>query len=250
MTAAAETLSTVPSMKQAQLRIAMKGNARMNDRASVGEQLQIFKNRLHVADEVADCSLGYLSGFFDAEGCLHVHSLHVSLRMEMSQLNPCMLLHLLRVLHDNQLTTWSLHHYASYSTLSCTDFRDCMQTLQLLLAHGLLVKRKQAQLALSLSVENHQQIRDAISALNGLQGRYQRLDSAGITRAREIQTLQKRLRYISGPERATMLSHLENLRAEHNLQKLISRCDLLRKDMRQSLREGGQVVSVQTTCSS
>lgn len=40
-----------------------------------------------------------------------------------------------------------------------------------------------------------------------------------------------------------MLSQLEELRAEHKLQKLISHCHLLRKDMRQSLREGGRVVS-------
>ena len=115
--------------------------------------------------------------------------------------------------------------------------------MKLLLAHGLLVKRSQAELALTLSAENHLQVRETISTLNGLQGRYKRLDSAGIARAGEIQRLQKRLCYISGPERPTMLSQLEELRAEHKLQKLISHCHLLRKDMRQSLREGGRVVS-------
>ena len=249
MAAAAETLSRVPSMKQAQLLIAMRGKVGMDDRAKVGEQLQRFKDRLHVADQVADSSWGYLSGFFDAEGCLHVHPFHASLRMEIIQVNPCMLLHLVRFLHDNQLTTWSLHHYASYSTLSCTDFRDCMQTLQLLLAHGLLVKRKQAELALSLTAENHRQIRDAISSLNGLQGRYQRLDTDGVARAREIQTVQKRLQRLDGPEHAALLSQLQELRAEHKLQKLISQCHLLRKDMRQSLRQGGEVISA-TNCSS
>ena len=52
-----------------------------------------------------------------------------------------------------------------------------------------------------------------------------------------------RLQRLNGPERASMLSQIEELLAEHNLQKLISRCELLRKDMRQSLRKGGQVVS-------
>ena len=115
--------------------------------------------------------------------------------------------------------------------------------MELLLANGLLVKRKQAELALSITAENHLGIRDAISSLKGLQGRYQRLDSAGITRGREIQRLRERLRNNFGPEHASLLSQIEELRAEHNLQKLVSRCDLLRKDMRRCLSEGGQVLS-------
>ena len=115
--------------------------------------------------------------------------------------------------------------------------------MELLLAHSLLVKRKQAELALTLTAENHLEVRDAISSLNGLQGRYQRLDSEGVARAREIDTLRKRLRRMPGPDSGPLHSQLQELCAEHKLQKLISRCNLLRKDMRQSLRPGGQVSS-------
>ena len=236
MTAAAAALSTVPSMKQAQLLIATNGRVTENDRARVGECLKMFKRRQHVPDQWKECSWPYFAGFFDAEGSITVHYLCAGLKLNLDQVNPCVLEHLFRFLHDNQLKTWSLYHYAFFSALACATLQDCKQTLKLLLENGLRVKREQAELAMTLTVENHLHIREAISSINGLQGRYQRLDTDGITRAREIKRLQDRL-YLTGPEHASLFSHIEELGAEHSLQKLISRCD---KDMRLSLRQGGQ----------
>ena len=232
MTAAAETLSKVPSLKQAQLLIAANGCVAAQDRTRVARCLQVLKQRHHVPDQWKECSWPYFAGFFDAEGCIVVRPLNAGLQLRLDQVNPFVLLHLLNFLHEKQLDTWSLYHYASHSTLSCQTMDDSKRTLEQLLVNGLLVKRRQALLALALSAQNHLQIREAISSLNGLQGRYQRLDTDGITRSREIQRLQKRLYRISGPEHASLFSHIEELRAEHQLQKLISRCDLLRKDMR------------------
>ena len=242
MTAAAETLSRVPSIKRAQLLLAIQGTIPKNNRATVAGDLQVFKQRQHVPDQRAECSWSYFAGFFDAEGSILICPTSTSLRLEVKQVNPCMLVHLLRFLGENRLQGWSLHHHA-YSALVCNNLRDCKQTLELLIANGLLVKGKQAELDPKLHVENHLRIRDAISSLKGLQGRYTRLDKDDIARAREIQSLRMRLRYISAPEQAALLSQIEKLRAEHNLQKLITRCSLLRKDLRQSLRQGGQVVS-------
>ena len=161
-------------------------------------------------------------------------------------MNPTMLMQLLHFLHKNRLHAWSLHDKGLYWLLTCSNLRESKLTLELLLANGLLVKRQQATLALSLSAENHLHVREAISSLNGLQSQYQRLDKAGIARAQEINRLQKKLCRLAGPEHGRMLSQIEELRAEHKLQKLISRCDLLRKDVRESLREGGAVVSSTT----
>ena len=243
MTAAAETLSRVPSMKQAQLLFAKQGRVAENDRARVGHCLHMFKQRQHVPDEWVECSWPYFAGFFDAEGCISVRNACAGLQLTLGQVNPCMPLELLHFLHENQLPRWSLYHYASHSALVCQSTEDSKQTLKLLLENGLLVKRKQAELGLTLTGENHLHIREAISLLNGWQGRYKRLDTEGIARAREIKKLQMRLRRLTGPEHASLFSHIEELRAEHSLQKLISRCDLLRKDMRRSLRQGGHVVS-------
>ena len=243
MKAAAEILSRIPSMKQPQLLIAANGSVADNDSARVAERLQTLKGSQHELHQWNECSWPYFAGFFDAEGCIIVQPLRPGLQLRLGQLNPCALVRLLRFLHDNQLKTWSLYHYASLSVLACTSNEDCRQTLELLLENGLLVKRKQAELGLTLTGENHLHIRDAISSLNGWQGRYQRLDTDGITRAREIKRLQATLYRLTGPEHASLFSRIEELCAEHKLQKLISRCDLLRKDIQQSLRQGGQVVS-------
>ena len=114
MTAAAEMLSRAPSMKQAQLLLAKQGRVAQNDRATVGECLQVLKQRRYVPDQPAECSWPYFAGFFDAEGCISVHPLRPGLLLRLKQVNPCVLVRLLRFLHDNQLKTWSLYHYTAF----------------------------------------------------------------------------------------------------------------------------------------
>ena len=249
LTEAAAALGTIPSMKQEQLLIAAKGNVAEPDRPLVGKELKMLKKKEHVPHNPPECSWPYFAGFFDAEGCIRVRSLNAGLQLSMEQMNPCVPTHLLHFLREKDLRTWSLHHRAKCSSLVCTNTPECKKTLELLLENGLLVKQQQAELALSLTGENHLDVRGAISALNGLQGRYQRLDTDGIGRARQIQSLQWRVRYISGQEHAAMLSRIEELRAAHKLKTLISRSQLLRRDMRRSMREGGQVVSITTRSS-
>ena len=244
MTDAAATLSKVPSMKQAQLLIAARASKiAKGDRARVGKELKMLKQPQHQPDQSARCLWRYFAGFFDAEGSILVRSHCVGLQLEVRQVNPSMLVDLLHFLHDNQLRTWSLHDKTSSSALICTYLQDCKQTLELLLSNGLLVKRQQAELALSLTAANHLQIRDAISSLNGLQGRYQRLDADGIARAAEIRKLRGRLRHRAslGLECASMQCQLEELCSRHAMKNIIARCKLLRNDMRQALRKGGQV---------
>ena len=248
MTVAADMLSRVPSMKQTQLLLPTKARVAENDRARVGQCLQMLKLQQHVPNQWSACSWPYFAGFFDAdEGCTRVTLNCAGLQLRLGQVSSCLLVSIFGFLQENEMHSWSLHHRAACSSLLCSKMPDCKKTLDLLLANGL--KRQQAQLALTLSAENHLQIRDAISSMKGLQGRYGRLDTDGIARARNIHSLQLRLRYTSGAEDATMLSQLQKLRAEHRLQRLISRCDLLRKDMRRSLRQRGEAVSA-TNCSS
>ena len=239
---AAAALGSIPSMKQAQLLIAAQGNVAKAERVRVQGELTQFKQRHHVPDQLSESLWPYFAGFFDAEGAVIVHSIHAGLRLKLDQVNPWMLVHLLRLLHENHLFGWKVYHRDNCSSLVCNTLKDCKQTLKLLLANGLLVKKKQAELALSLSAENHLEIREAISSLNGFQARYRRLDTDSIARAQEIHRLQSRLHRLSEPEYGSLLSKLDELRVEHKLQKLISRCDLIRKDMRQALRRGGRVV--------
>ena len=55
MTAAAATLSRIPSMKQAQLLIATKGYIVETDRARVARDLHMFKLRQHAPDQWSEC---------------------------------------------------------------------------------------------------------------------------------------------------------------------------------------------------
>ena len=158
MIATAETLSSVPSMKQAQLLMAKQGYIAVKDRVRVAECLQVLKQRHHVPDQWRECTWPYFASFFDAEGTIVVSSTHVGLRLEVGQVNPCVLDHILYFLHEGKLKGWALHHWDSHSALVCQKLPDIKQTLELLLASGLLVKRKQAELALSLTAENHLQI--------------------------------------------------------------------------------------------
>ena len=242
MQEAAAALSGMPSMKSAQLRIATAGNVALKDRPFVEQKLLAFKQRHHVPRPLPNCSWPYFAGFFDAEGSIHVSSGRC-LRLQLSQVNPCILGQLQHFLQQNQLPSWSLYNYAHSSVLNCCNAAESKESLERLLENGLLVKRPQAELALNLSSENHLEIRDAISALNGWQKRYQRLDKEGVARSTEIRRLQARVHYhvASGLEYAYLQRQLGELRSAHALQKIISRCNLLRKHLRQALREGGQV---------
>ena len=242
MQEAAAALSTTASMKRAQLQIASAGNVALKDRPFVEQKLHAFKQRHHVPRPLPNCSWPYFAGFFDAEGSIHVSSGRC-LRLQLSQVNPCILGQLRHFLHQSQFQSWSLYHYAHGSVLICCNAAESKESLKRLLENGLLVKRPQAELALNLSAENHLEIRDAISALNGWQMRYQRLDKEGIARSTEIQRLQRRMRrrVPSGVEYSSLQHQLGDLRSAHALQNIISHCNLLRKHMRGALREGGQV---------
>ena len=101
----------------------------------------------------------------------------------------------------------------------------------------------QAELGLTISRDNYKEVRQAIAGLNGWQARYRRLDEAGIERAKEIQTLQIRSYRTSCPQKLELLKdRVRDLQKEHVFQNLVSKCRLLRKDIRKALREGALVV--------
>ena len=245
MIAAAETLRRVPSMKQAQLLIAQQGTVCESDMKMVSEELRRLKQRNYVPQQLPQCSWPYFAGFFDAEGSIHIKANAATSALEIKQNNPCVLLHLQQFLHRAGLQSWRLHHYKRDSKLVCTELDGRKRTLKLLLAHGLRMKAEQARLALTLTTENHLEIREAIMMLSGNQNRYNCLDSAGVARAKKIKGLRDRIGRcdLSCQEDKDVLEgELEELRKEHKLKTLISQCILLRKDIRRALREGGSYI--------
>ena len=243
MKQAAQLMASVPAMKQAQLSIAAGNPDCMPSPSNgVAQELKMLKRRDHIPTSMS-CSWPYFAGFFDAEGCVQVAAWYASLQLQVKQVNGHVLQSLLEFLHQNGLTRWHLYHRGYAQLLCCTHRDTCNQTLQSLLAHGLIGKRRQAELALTLTQRNHMEIRDAVSSLGGRQGRYRRLDHEGSARAQGIHTLQRQLRVTTAIERrSSLLSEIAQLQEEHALQKLISHCRLLRSDLRQRLADGGKVV--------
>ena len=237
----AALLSQIPSMKQAQLKIAGGGIIEGPRRERIGEQLFQLKQKDHVAKKLK-CTWAYFSGFFDAEGSVTVTPLSVGLRLDVKQLNPFVLKRLLEFLHDGKLNSWRLRQDQNCPGVVCTDLATSKQTLKHLLDHGLLVKQKQAQLALSLNVANHKKVREAVMELNGWQKKYNRLDEEGLSRAKELQALQRKSsRSTCLKEQELLQDTIRVLREEHMFQKLVTKCHLMRKDIRKLLGKGAFV---------
>jgi len=237
----AALLGQIPSMKQAQLKIAAGGNIEGPRRERIGEQLLQLKQKDHVAKEL-ECTWGYFSGFFDAEGSVTVTPLSVGLKLTVKQINPFVLKRLLEFLHDSRLDSWRLLQDQNYAELICTDLATSKQTLKHLLDHGLLVKQKQAQLALSLNAANHKKVRETVMELNGWQAKYSRLDEEGVRRAKELKSLRAKMRSSSCTKEQELLQcEIKELQEEHMFQKLVTKCHLMRKDIRKLLGEGAFV---------
>ena len=237
----AALLGQIPSMKQAQLKIAAGGNIVGPRRERIGEQLFQLKQKDHIVKKL-NCTWSYFAGFFDAEGSVTVNAFQASLQLEVQQLNPFVLKRLLGLLHDSRLDAWRLRRVGNCATLVCTDLATSKQTLKRLLNHGLLVKQKQAKLALSLNAANRKKVREAIMELNGWQKKYNRLDEEGVRRAKELKSLRGKMRTSSCTKEQELLQDtIQVLREEHVFQKLVSKYHLMRKDIRKMLSEGAFV---------
>lgn len=237
----AALLGQIPSMKQAQLKIAAGGNIEGPCRERIGEQLFQLKQKDHIA-KTLKCSWAYFAGFFDAEGSVTVIYSWVGLKLAVSQMNPFVLERLLEFLHNSKLSSWRLVQDQICSELVCTDLATSKQTLKRLLDHGLLVKQKQAQFALSLNATNQKKVREAVMELNGWQKKYNRLDEEGVCRAKELKSLLAKMRTSSCTKEQELLQcEIQDLREEHMFQKLVTKCHLMRKDIRKLLGEGAFV---------
>ena len=237
----AALLAQIPSMKQAQLKIAAGGKIARPSRERIREQLFQLKQKDHIVKKLKS-SWSYFAGFFDAKGSVTAKALSVALELQVTQLNPFVLERLLGFLHDSRLDAWRLRRVGNCATLSCTDLATSKQTLKRLLDHGLLVKQKQAKFALSLNAANHKKIREAIIELNGWQKKYNRLDEEGVRRAKELKSLQAKMRTSSCTKEQELLQDtIQVLREEHDFQKLVSKYHLMRKDIRKMLSEGAFV---------
>ena len=109
-------LGQIPSMKQAQLKIAAGGNIEgTNWRAAIPVEA-VGSHRKEVK-----IYLVILCWFLRCKGSVTAMAFSVGLQLQVKQLNPFALERLLGVLHDSRLDAWRLRRVGNCPTLVCTD---------------------------------------------------------------------------------------------------------------------------------
>ncbi|CAE8699637.1 unnamed protein product [Polarella glacialis] len=247
---AAMLLSQWPSMKQAQLHIAANWPKCPKARAEQTASLKPLKHHLYKPMQVA-CSWQYLSGFFDAEGYIKVPVHSPSVNLSLGQKNRHALDSIYSFLYVEQQGKWSTVLKSaedSMHVLNCSNSAGSRQALTQFLSAGLLVKRGEAELALSLDNSNHMEVREGLSQMSGNQSKHSRLDAKGVLR--DIQ-----IRRLSGVARRAKLRgscelavghelQLRELRQTHGVERMRSRMVALRTDIRSLLKSGANLAQV------
>ena len=133
-------------------------------------------------------SWDYVSGFFDAEGCIVVDRACKSLRLSIGQRDPEILqvLQVFLLRHLPQGSKVNLYSRPSCHVLTSGQTATSLAILTNLLEHGLHVKRSEALHALKVSTSSHSELRRNVSKGKGNQSYFHRLDDAGCARARRI----------------------------------------------------------------
>ncbi|CAE8649193.1 unnamed protein product [Polarella glacialis] len=236
---AAARLRELRSIKKPQLDIACFWPDQAIDQPAQAHALRLCKHR-DLSESQLGCSWAYLAGFFDAEGYISVSATSASMRLEIAQKHPAILNVICRFLLDELPNFCNcVRVKGQYHILNITGKDAARIVLTRMLAAGLLLKRREAEIALTLSQASHMTVREQLSQLSGNQSRYKRLDSEGITRARSITRVTVKLWHNSrsGKLRPELKFELGELKQAHALGCLQARVRLLRKDIRALLRE-------------
>lgn len=246
---AASVLHSLTIMKSAQLKQVLEGNICRDRRNKVVKALLHLKAHTHKPGHgTGACTWPYFAGLFDAEGSITVQARSHSIALIVSQTNPYILRVTLAFLENEGLSNWNLYKLPAGSyQLACKHLDAAKASLKKLLSRGLSLKRPQAEHCLVLTEKNHAETREAVSQLNGQQNFYSRLDEAGIERSKAINNLGAklfRLRQGRSKEKDNEITvaieaQIKELREEHQLGKLQSRCTKLRFQLRKVLSEGG-----------
>ena len=233
---AAQLLQEHCVVKKEQLSIAATWPSNTLERIHCSSRLAELKKRPLCPPKTARLSWSYVAGFFDAEGCIKVCAISKSVKLELSQKDPAVLLSIKSFLQSETGSHQvSGPHGVSCKYIMASGFIAVTRILQQLLVHGLLVKRVTASnvLASMLFRASHAELRKTGFSNKGNQKRYARLDAAGCERARQIKVLQTSLQNSHGGcERSeTLKSQLVTMQLEHKIASTQSRIQLLRADI-------------------
>ena len=209
-------------VKEEQLKIAASWPRCREDRDMCNAKLAQLKrcNQFRAHLEKTALSWNYVSGFFDAEGCILVNPASKNLKLVIGQRDPD-ILHLLHVFlgrHLPQPSKVNLYSKPSSHVLTSGQSATSLAILRNLLGHGLQVKRSAALHALNVSTSSHSESRRNVGKGKGKQSYFIRLDEAGCARARTIKNMTGRIFHMESVLKEE--AAIENLRAELALAKL------------------------------
>ena len=177
-------------------------------------------NQFGACSHKTKISWNYVSGFFDAEGCIVVDQASKGLRLEIGQRDPEILqvLQVFLLRHLPQGSKVNLYRKPSSHLLRSSRTETSLAILTNLLEHGLQVKRSAALHALNVSTTSHSESRRNVGKGKGKQSYFTRLDAAGCARARTINNITQRISYMESvlKEEAAM----DKVRAELAVAKL------------------------------
>ena len=214
---AAALLAPSSISKNQQLRMAATWPDEKPSRHKCQERLRLLKQSDSAV--AGHCTLEYLAGFFDAEGCIGLQ--HGSPKLAVGQKFVTVLVCLQRCLLQNLSTPARIYHGKKFFSLHILGTAACKKTLGAMLKAGLLRKANQARLVLGLTQQNASEASDALAELTGNQQLGKRLDQAGVLRAREISAVQQRVRVLERRghlrEAEAVLQQLGELKRQHSL---------------------------------
>ena len=223
-------------VKKEQLEIALRWPDGRTDREQCALKLKALKKSEPDIAENAVSSWRYISGFFDAEGCIKI-SADCSVRLQVTQRDLPILDAICSFL-SHKLPDSSSYIGTKRAGLqsACYDLylgekTAIVKILNIMLINGLLVKRATAEHVVHSINFPHDVLRSCEPAIKGHQNLFERLDAAGCERSRNIKGLRQKCRYIktrtpqADPE---LNSQLANAKLEHAILTMLTRIKRLR----------------------
>ena len=190
MSSAASLLSQHSITKKRQLHIAAHWPSVVAAREAPAAELRSLKR--FDSGWTTTCTWEYFTGFFDAEGCITANGrsgLRLSVAQKYITVLQCVQ-HLLAC--EMGIAATIRKGPAAVNSMQVDVTASCQRILEKMLAVGMVRKKRQAELALDLKIDNIRDIRSSLLGLSGNQMFGKQLDKAGLDRAQDIKMAQRR----------------------------------------------------------
>ncbi len=221
-------------VKREQLEIALRWPDGRAEREQCALKLKALKKAEPNIAESAITSWQYISGFFDAEGCIRISPTSKAVRLQVAQ-RDLPILDAIRRFLSHKLPDSHIgirRNAPSNCVLEVASKNSVLYILGGMLANGLLVKRDTAEHVLQSIDLPHSILRGREPAIKGHQSFFKKLDAAGCVRSRNMHSLREKCRYATKTKTplpvAELNSQLASAKLEHAILNMLTRIERLR----------------------